>query len=151
LSGPCLATNAEETVMAAVLPPLFQLLSARASFLQARHAVLTQNVANADTPRYRPRDLVEPDFASTLQKRPAAVPPVTVARTRADHLAGLAMTPAPARTTHIDGFEVAPSGNEVLIEEQLRLMGGAARGYQLATSVYAKYVGLMRTALGAGA
>lgn len=137
--------------MAASLPPLFQLLSARAGFLQARHAVLTQNVANADTPRYRPKDLVEPDFASALKKQPAGVPPVTVERTRAAHLAGISSISTTSRTTSIDGFEVAPSGNAVLIEEQLRMMGSAARGYQLATSVYAKYVGLMRTAIGAGA
>lgn len=137
--------------MAANLPPLFQLLSARASFLQARHAVLSQNVANADTPRYQPQDLVEPDFASALKKQPASVPQVTVERTRADHLAGTSSISTASRKVRIDGFEVAPSGNAVLIEEQLRMMGGAARGYQLATSVYAKYVGLMRTAIGAGA
>jgi len=136
--------------MAASLPPLFQLLSARAGFLQARHAVLTQNVANADTPRYQPKDLVEPDFASALKQQPAGVPAVTVERTRAEHLAGIANTSITSRKASIDGFEVAPSGNAVLIEEQLRMMGGAARGYQLATSVYAKYVGLMRTAIGAG-
>ncbi len=137
--------------MAANLPPLFQLLSARASFLQARHAVLSQNVANADTPRYQPKDLVEPDFASALKQQPTGVPPVTVERTRADHLAGASSVGMTSRKATIDGFEVAPSGNAVLIEEQLRMMGGAARGYQLATSVYAKYVGLMRTAIGAGA
>jgi len=137
--------------MAANLPPLFQLLSARASFLQARHAVLSQNVANADTPRYQPKDLVEPDFASAMMKRPAGVPSVTVERTRADHLAGTSSISVTSRGATIDGFEMAPSGNAVLIEEQLRMMGGAARGYQLATSVYAKYVGLMRTAIGAGA
>ena len=137
--------------MAASLPPLFQLLSGRASFLQARHAVLTQNVANADTPRYQPKDLVEPDFASALKKQPSGVPPVTVERTRAAHLAGISNITTTSGKTSIEGFEVAPSGNAVLIEEQLRMMGGAARGYQLATSVYAKYVGLMRTAIGAGA
>jgi flagellar basal-body rod protein FlgB len=137
--------------MAATLPPLFQLLSAKASFLQARHAVLTQNVANADTPRYRPKDLVEPDFASALKgSRPAGVAPVRLERSRPDHLAGLPTTATTPRRQQIDGFEVAPAGNEVIIEEQIRLLGSAERGYQLATSVYGKYVGLMRTALGNG-
>jgi flagellar basal-body rod protein FlgB len=136
--------------MAAPLPPLFQLLSARASFLQARHAVLTQNVANADTPRYRPQDLVEPNFAAMLERRPAGVAPVELQRTRADHLGGLPSASTGLRTKRLDGFEVAPAGNAVVIEEQLRLLGGAERGYQLATSVYGKYVGLMRTAIGSG-
>jgi flagellar basal-body rod protein FlgB len=134
--------------MAANLPPLFQLLSARASFLQSRHAVLTQNIANADTPRYRPNDLVEPDFARVLARQPQGAGPVALERTRGDHLAGLpASTPEPRRQ-QIDGFEVAPAGNAVLIEEQLRHLGNTERGYQLATSVYGKYVGMMRTALG---
>ena len=137
--------------MAASMPPLFQLLSAKASFLQARHAVLTQNVANADTPRYRPKDLVEPDFASALKgSRTPGVAPVRLEQRRPDHLAGTAAPPSPARSQRIEGFEMAPAGNEVIIEEQIRLLGGAERGYQLATSVYGKYVGLMRTAIGNG-
>jgi len=136
--------------MAASLPPLFQLLSAKASFLQSRHAVLAQNVANADTPRYRPKDLVEPDFASALQARPAAVAPVRLERSRPEHLAALPTPPTSPRRQRLDGFEIAPAGNAVIIEEQLRLLGSTARGYQLATSVYGKYVGLMRTAIGNG-
>ena len=136
--------------MAASMPPLFQLLSAKASFLQARHAVLTQNVANADTPRYRPKDLVEPDFASALQGRPAGVAPVRLEQRRPDHLAGLPTTATTPRRQRLDGFEIAPAGNAVIIEEQIRLLGSAERGYQLATSVYGKYVGLMRTAIGNG-
>ena len=138
--------------MAASLPPLFQLLSAKASFLQSRHAVLAQNVANADTPDYRPRDLVEPDFASALNgNRPAGVAPVRLERSRPDHLAGLPTPPTSPRRQRLDGFEIAPAGNAVIIEEQLRLLGSAERGYQLATSIYGKYVGLMRTATGNGA
>lgn len=134
--------------MAASLPPLFQLLSARASFLQSRHAVLTQNIANADTPRYRPSDLVEPDFARVLAGRPRGAAPVALERTRSDHLAGLPAAAPTPRRQQIDGFEVAPAGNAVLIEEQLRHLGNTERGYQLATSVYGKYVGMMRAALG---
>lgn len=137
--------------MAAALPPLFQLLSARASFLQARHAVLTQNVANADTPRYQPKDLVEPDFTRVLNGQPQGVKSVALERTSGDHLAGLPSASAMPRRQQIDGFEVAPAGNAVLIEEQLRHLGGAERGYQLATSIYGKYVGLLRTAIGNGA
>ena len=137
--------------MAAILPPLFQLLSARANFLQARHAVLSQNIANADTPRYQPKDLVEPDFAKVLDRLPQGVETVVLNRTRPDHLAGLPTISATTGRQQIDAFEVAPSGNAVLIEEQLRHLGSADRGYKLATSIYGKYVGLMRTAIGNGA
>jgi len=42
-----------------------------------------QNVANADTPNYRPNDLVEPKFACPPRAGPAAI-----VRTDAAHLAG---------------------------------------------------------------
>jgi flagellar basal-body rod protein FlgB len=137
--------------MAAILPPLFQLLSARANFLQARHAVLSQNIANADTPRYQPKDLVEPDFAKVLARLPQGVEKAVLDRTRPDHLAGSPTISSTPRRQQIDAFEVAPSGNAVLIEEQLRHLGSADRGYKLATSIYGKYVALMRTAIGNGA
>jgi flagellar basal-body rod protein FlgB len=136
--------------MAAPLPALFQLLSARAGFLQARHAVLAQNLANADTPRYQPQDLVEPDFEALLRGGPGSTPPVAVARTRSAHLAGASPGAASPRQRPIEAFETAPAGNAVIIEEQIRLMGQADRGYQLATNLYGKYVGMMRTALGVG-
>lgn len=136
--------------MPADSPLLFQLMSARADFLQARHAVLAQNVANADTPGYRPKDLVEPDFAKLLGRQSPQLHRVALERTRSDHLAGARRLTGAARYQRLDAAEVAPAGNAVVIEEQLRLMGGAARGYQLATSVYGKYVGLLRTAIGSG-
>ncbi len=136
--------------MAAPMPALFQLLSARAGFLQARHAVLAQNLANADTPRYQPQDLVEPDFEALLRDGPASAPPVVVTRTRTGHLPGASTTAVSPRQKPVAAFETAPAGNAVIVEEQIRLMGQADRGYQLATNLYGKYVGMMRTALGVG-
>lgn len=136
--------------MAAPIPALFQLLSARAGFLQARHAVLAQNLANADTPRYQPQDLVEPDFAALLRGGPGSAPPVVVTRTRTGHLPGPSTTAVSPRQRPVEAFETAPTGNAVIVEEQIRLMGQADRGYQLATNLYGKYVGMMRTALGVG-
>lgn len=135
--------------MAAPMPALFQLLSARAGFLQARHAVLAQNLANADTPRYQPQDLVEPDFEALLRDGPASAP-LVVTRTRTGHLSGAATTAVSPRQKPVAAFETAPAGNAVIVEEQIRLMGQTDRGYQLATNLYGKYVGMMRTALGVG-
>ena len=38
-------------------PLLFDLISAKTAWLGQRQALLGQNVANADTPGFRPRDL----------------------------------------------------------------------------------------------
>lgn len=136
--------------MSASLPGFFQLLSARAGFLQARHAVLAQNIANADTPRYQPKDLVEPDFRTMLHGGRPAAPSVTLARTSDGHQAGQPTLSPGHRGERHEAFEIAPAGNAVIIEEQIRRMGEAERGYQLATGIYGKYVGMIRAAIGAG-
>ncbi len=41
---------------------LFDLLSTRQRWLAQREAVLTRNVANADTPSFRPQDLKPQSF-----------------------------------------------------------------------------------------
>ena len=41
---------------------LFDLIDRKLDFTDARHRVITRNIANADTPGYIPEDAVEPDF-----------------------------------------------------------------------------------------
>ncbi len=48
---------------------LFQAIAKRMSWLGQRQNVLSQNVANADTPNYVPQDLKEGPFARQLQQR----------------------------------------------------------------------------------
>ncbi len=48
---------------------LFELISARTRWLAQREAVLTRNVANADTPDYRPLDLKPASFGELLARR----------------------------------------------------------------------------------
>jgi len=54
-----------------------------------RQQLLASNIANADTPNYKARDI---DFAKTLQGamagKSSTVPPVELARTSAAHIAG---------------------------------------------------------------
>jgi flagellar basal-body rod protein FlgB len=47
--------------------PLFAMLRERMSWLNQRQGVLSQNVANADTPGYGARDLKAPDFETLLR------------------------------------------------------------------------------------
>lgn len=127
---------------------LFDLLAARTGYLAQRHAVLAANLANADTPGFRPNDLKP--FAASLRELGARVPPVGLARTQAAHLQGGA-TPArgDARSMRAGSYEVAPSGNAVVIEEQMLKMSRTQLDYQLAASLYGKHVAMLKAALGA--
>jgi flagellar basal-body rod protein FlgB len=85
--------------------PTQQLLTTAMRVRGARHELLTANIANADTPGYRPRDL---DFTTTLQslahseEQPAgaAGSQVTLASTHPQHL-----QPAGTTTTLMGGEE----------------------------------------------
>jgi len=129
---------------------LQRLISGQNAFLQARHAVLTGNLANADTPDYQPRDVRQPDFARLVERarRPGASLPL--AQTDTAHAAGVAIKPADVGARRVDGFETAPSGNAVVLEEQAHKLQETRLAYELTTSIYAKYLRLMRTAIGAG-
>ena len=129
---------------------LFDVISSRAGWLARRHAVISGNIANADTPGFAPLDLKEqrPDRLV----RPAAPTGLALVRTSGVHLAGTPPVPGPGdQGSRTDGWETAPSGNAVVLEEQAQKLAQTQIEHQLATGLYGKYVGLMRIALGVGA
>ena len=136
--------------MAATDAPLFRLLSARMGWLSQRQSILTQNIANADTPDYRPMDLKESDFVRLAKGFTGRPTRIALARTDVAHVTG-----RPGARIGLDGeeqrkpYEVAPAGNAVVLEEQAQKAAGTALDYQLATNIYRKYVGMVRIALGA--
>ena len=128
-------------------PFLFDLLSTRAAWLSQRQAVLGQNVANADTPGFRPRDLEPLSFPGLLGQGAVAAGTLEPRRTAAAHLAPVAPPPR-FRDEQAHSYEVTPSGNGVELAEQVQKMATTEQDHQLATSLYRRYVGMLRTALG---
>lgn len=126
---------------------LFALLSSRAAWLGTRQGVLAQNLANADTPGFRPSDLVPFERAlASLPPRPAP----ELARTAPGHLPGVASArSADARGRRVGAWEIAPSGNAVVLEEQMEKLARTQLDHQLASSLYGKHVAMLRAALGA--
>jgi len=126
--------------------PLFSVLKSRMSWLQTRQTVLAENVANADTPDYRANSIEAftlPD--DTRAPRPGRV---TLAATNAAHIAGLPGSQAPWAVDHGDTFEVEPSGNTVVVEEEMMKVAETQLDYQMATGLYARSIGILKTALG---
>ena len=127
---------------------LFDLISARSAWLGQRQAVLGQNVAQADTPGYRPRDLKPASFASLLRSSSATPQRLEPVRTGPAHVAGRAAAGGPFADQKAASYEVTPSGNGVELPEQLEKMASTELDHQLTTSLYRSYVGMLRTALG---
>ena len=124
---------------------LFDLISARSAWLGQRQAVLGRNVANADTPGYLPRDLTPFTLAGAGL---AAGPQLQPVRTAAAHLAPLAQPVGTYRDEVDADLAVKPSGNGVDLPDQLRKMTSTELDHQLATGLYRRYVGMLRTAIG---
>jgi flagellar basal-body rod protein FlgB len=128
---------------------LFQLMSARMAWLGQRQVVLSQNLANADTPDYRPRDLKETHFARLaegVRGRSSRLPMVTTDRL---HVEGAAAVRLGLEGRPVDSkYETAPAGNAVILEEQMAKATQTALDYQLTSNLYRKYLGMVRIALG---
>jgi flagellar basal-body rod protein FlgB len=122
------------------------MLRTRMQWHQERQRVLSENVANADTPGFRPRDLVPPKFD---QPAAGSTSGVTLVRTDPGHqaLSGGSRAFASARNT---GQEIRPAGNAVSLEEEMIKVAANQMDYQAATAIYSRSLGLIKTAIGRG-
>jgi flagellar basal-body rod protein FlgB len=127
---------------------LFDLLSTRQRWLAQREAVLTRNVANADTPSFRPLDLEPESFAKALARQVDPQGAVGLAVTHPDHIASPVPQPGDVKAQPGDSFETAPSGNAVVLDQQLESLAQTQLDYELTTNLYRRQLGLLKTALG---
>ena len=129
--------------------PIFSALKSKMSWLQSRQTVLAENVANADTPGYRANDIEKfalPQSASL--RRPGPVAPML---TNPMHIAGTFSDDPSWNVDGTDTFEITPTGNSVVVEEEMMKVAETQLDYQMATGLYARGVGLLKTALGRSA
>ena len=116
------------------------------AWLGQRQRVLAENIANADTPRFRPSDIAP--FVPAGDQ--TAVRAAALSRTHAGHIApagGRAEGAAEERARTV--YEATPSGNAVILEEQMAKVNETAIAHRLAAQVYRKYLGLVRLAASA--
>lgn len=122
-------------------------LKTKMNWHQARQKVLAHNVAHADTPDFKPSDL------KPLRSKPAlaaaGLAPVAAARTDPVHFAA-ALSAGDERFGARDrkGWEMTPAGNAVVLEEQMMKVSANQFDYQLASTLYSRSLGMLRTALG---
>lgn len=126
--------------------PIFKMITTKMDWLARRQRVLAQNVANADTPGYTPQDLEKIDFKDKFRRESFRLQLTT---TNSDHIqSGIRQTVFGDIQDIRESYETSPTGNAVILEEQLIKVADTAAAHQLATSLYRKNVGLFRIALG---
>ena len=125
--------------------PLFGLLKGRLGYLGQRQRLISQNVANADTPGYAGRDLKPFTFQEAMkaQASPGGVAPL---RTSAMHLPGTAKTGSVWTSRMSPDSETTLDGNSVVLEEQMLKMAESRANYDAAVGFYQKSLGLIRMA-----
>jgi len=126
--------------------PLFGVVKKRFAWLTQRQEVLSQNVANADTPSYRPRDLKKFEFRELVRRENMQL---NMDTTRGDHLGGRRKRIRDfAEAKERKPFETAPAGNAVVLEEQMAKVNETAIGHKLTAELYRKHISMIRMALG---
>jgi flagellar basal-body rod protein FlgB len=125
---------------------VFKAISTRMRWLNERQTVIAQNVANADTPGYKPLDLKELSFRQHVSR---ALPHLEMAATEGSHI----QAPPIGGRTEFDArakrdYETTPVGNAVVLEEQMMKSAQNQADYDMMSNLYKKQVGLVKLALG---
>lgn len=127
--------------------PLLAALADKMRWHQARQTILAENVANADTPGFRPSDLKAYSFEEHLKA--ADLGQVATMATDANHFSiSSGSSSAGFEASSSRDFEVTPSGNAVSLEDEMMKVSANQMDYQAITALYTRSLRLIRTALG---
>ena len=126
----------------------FGLLRARLSQLSERQRLISENIANASTPGYRPRDLDTSAFERMLASAGGSDSGgLQMARTSAAHMMpGGASGPLQANITTMPDSETTIDGNAVVLEDQMAKASDTRMQFDTAIALYQKGLDLLRMA-----
>ncbi|MGX9392377.1 flagellar basal body rod protein FlgB [Nitrobacteraceae bacterium UC4446_H13] len=128
--------------------PTLSALRAKMQWHQERQRVLAENIANSDTPNFRPRDLVEPKFDKNGLPPPGApMGTLPMTRTSTSHMAAVGGGPSFPQDRK-SGYETRPAGNAVNLEDQMLKVSANQMDYAAVTSLYSRSLNLLKTAIG---
>lgn len=126
---------------------VFQMAKQRMDWVAERQAVLSKNIANADTPKYQPKDVEKLTFKETLVKAPQ----VSQSVTHSGHIASPLAAPTRFDTVNAGKpYETSPDGNSVVLEEQMLKMASGRSAYNVAANLFQKNMKMIKIALGKG-
>ena len=135
--------------------PLMAAMKKRMQWLHSNQNVLSQNVANADTPGYKGQKLEKQDFSGLVDdlsgsNAPAAKPSMSMRASHAGHMkAGGGMADKSDVVEDKDAEE-SPTGNTVVLEEEMIRVADNQMEYGMMVNLYKKNMGLLKIALGKG-
>jgi flagellar basal-body rod protein FlgB len=123
--------------------PLMSTLKSQMGYLNQRQKLISQNVANADTPGYTPKDLKSFDKVLDAQGPAAAG---ALVRTNPMHLEPARLKGAVAPPVDSPDSETRMDGNSVVLEEEMMKMTDSRGDYDTAVTLYEQAMSMIRTA-----
>lgn len=130
------------TVEGASPGPLWvsELASRKAAWAATRQATIAGNIANADTPEYRARDIAPFDNTMTSNA-------LRLSRTHAAHMELGDLERLTEAVDETDTWDITHSGNTVSLDEEMVKSGQANRDHQLSISVMSTFHRMMLQAV----
>jgi flagellar basal-body rod protein FlgB len=129
--------------------PMLSALRTKMQWHQERQRVLAENIANSDTPNFRPRDLVEPKLdkpntGAAANGFQGSLPLMRAAGTNILPTGGSASFAQNGKV----GYETRPAGNAVNLEDEMLKVSANQMDFAAASSLYTRSLGLLKTAIG---
>ena len=126
---------------------LFAMAQRQIDYLAKRQSVLSENVANANTPQYQVKDLAPVSFKDLMAPPKAAV---QMAVTNPMHISPELASSTSAQFEEVNvrsPQESKPDGNQVQVEDQMQKIGDIKGDYELAVNLMMKNISMIKTAL----
>ncbi len=127
---------------------IFQAMNAKMNYLGERQKIISQNVANADTPNYISNDLAKADFSKLVASVSKNKMHVSMETSNPLHQLAPNQSPDPKMAKNKSPYEVKPDGNSVNMEEQMVKASETQMNYTLMLNLYRNAADMIRTSIG---
>jgi flagellar basal-body rod protein FlgB len=125
--------------------PFFGMLRARLDQLSERQRLIAENIANASTPGYRPRDIDASGFERMLAAAGGGGRGATLVRTNPMHMAPGGGSGGVQVVTRNDS-ETTIDGNAVVLEDEMARAAETRMQFETGIALYQKGLELVRMA-----
>lgn len=129
---------------------VFSLMKSRMQMLGERQKVVAENVANATTPGFVPRDVDQDAFARTMERMAsrgqAGADRPAMAVTQAGHMTATPGGGPSLSVQRTPDSETTLDGNAVVVEEQMMKIAETRMDFETMVGLYQKSLGLLRLA-----
>lgn len=128
--------------------PVLNLLKSTMGYLTKRQETLAENVANANTPGYTPRDITRAAFEKAMESESRRSGLMTTASDR--HYGApsqqKSFNPDVLRATSAPDSATTINGNSVVLEDQMTKVAETRMEYEAVIGLYNKSLALIRSA-----